>query len=160
MSYQVDPNHTPASFEPIPAGTYEVIVASADWKTAQSGGRYVNVRLDVTEGQYAKRVIFWRCNLESVSPDPERQKKAREIANDQMHAFCLSAGISGWEHPADLVGLTVNAVVRIGKAQAGYDAQNEISTFKWDPAGAPPAAPRAQAQAAPTTSAPRKAGWA
>jgi len=155
MSYQVDPNHTPASFEPIPAGTYEVVVTSADWKVAKSGGRYVNVRLDVTEGKYTKRVVFWRCNLESTSD------KAKEIANDQMHAFCLSAGIKGWEHPADLVGLTVHAVVRIGKAQEGYDAQNEISTFKWDPAGAPPAAPqRAQAQAAPTTPAPRKAGWA
>lgn len=155
MSYQVDPNHTPASFEPIPAGTYEVVVVSSDWKAAKSGGRYVNVRLDVTEGKYAKRCIFWRCNLESTS------EKAREIANDQMHAFCLSAGIKGWEHPADLVGLTAHAVVRIGKAQEGYDPQNEISTFKWDPAGVAPTTPRTAATpVAPVTPAPRKAGWA
>ena len=46
-------------FSPIPEGDYLVEIKTAEIKATKSGtGKYINVRMDVIEGKYTKRVLF------------------------------------------------------------------------------------------------------
>lgn len=54
------------SFEPLPKGKYSVVVRSVELRPSQSSDNpYLNFQLEVTEGEYAGRVLFL---MSSTSP--------------------------------------------------------------------------------------------
>lgn len=131
-------------FEPLPAGNYPAVALSSEMKTTKAGGEMLTYKLQVTEGQYAGRVLFARFNTVNASA------KAQEIGLGQLSAFCRAAGVVEMTDTDDLLGRPVSVKVAVREAQNGYSAQNEVKGFASLTAApstpsypAPPAAPSA-----------------
>jgi hypothetical protein len=59
------PDQSPdQKFECIPEGYYQVIAKQVTWKESKTGNKYLEIQLQICEGQkYQKRIIFHRLNL-------------------------------------------------------------------------------------------------
>jgi hypothetical protein len=66
------------NYDAIPAGLYEATITSADVKESKSGGKYVNVRYDITGPSHVGRVVFGMITLSNANP------KAVEIGKTNM----------------------------------------------------------------------------
>ena len=59
-------------FSPIPDGKYNVVVAKADVKESKSGGHYLNVGYQITDGDFKGRMIFDIVNIAHSNPEVVR----------------------------------------------------------------------------------------
>ena len=158
-------------YEAIPAGWYNVIVDQSEMKPAKAEGNwYLEVRLNILDGQYTGRKLFTRMNLRNQNP------KAQEIAYRELAGLCQAAGRMQVGDSAELHNIPLKVKVKVKPAQGEYEASNEIQVFAnintqtgpvagpagaapWAAAGGavtpPPAAPVQQWQApAPAAPAP------
>lgn len=124
-----DKSEGKGDFEAIPKGPYNVVVQEADKKTSGAGNEMIKVRVQVTDGPYAKRVLFTHIVFVKGKPNAMRMTLAK------LAAFGISREIIGTTKPsiaeiADmLVGLQAIAVVGI-QEEGEYKGSNEIKTFK------------------------------
>jgi hypothetical protein len=60
-------------FDPVPSGKYPVRICKVDKpkSTKDGNGRYIPIRVEITEGEYAKRQLFFNLNW----PNSEEAKK-------------------------------------------------------------------------------------
>ena len=113
------------SFEPIPAGWYECMIVDSEMKPTKSGtGQYLQLRLDVTEGQYANRVLFERLNLDNPN------STAVEIAQRTLSAICHATGVLQPRDSSDLHNIPLRVRVSVRPAGNGYDASNDIKGYE------------------------------
>lgn len=113
------------SFEPIPAGWYECMIVDSEMKTTKNGtGQYLQLRLDVTEGQYANRVLFERLNLDNPNTT------AVEIAQRTLSAICHATGVLQPRDSSDLHNIPLRVKVSVRPAGDGYDASNNIKGYE------------------------------
>jgi hypothetical protein len=117
-------NDKESSFEPIPAGVYNVRVAACEEKRTKAGDLRWNAEFVITDGPHTGRKIFEGFNLEG-------NEKAVQIARGNIKSL-LKAGGRSFEigGPEDLVDIEVSASVKVKPPQNGYDAKNAIGTFK------------------------------
>lgn len=114
-----------SSFEPIPAGTYNLVVTKAEMKETSKGDQRLSVEFTVTDDpEYAGRKIFDGYMLSG-------SEKAVQIGRGQIKSLLKVAGkdfnITG---PEELLNIEIAASVKIQPAKDGYDAKNSISSFK------------------------------
>ena len=121
------------SFEPIPAGWYTAMITDSEFKATKNGnGEYLQLRLDVIEGEHEGRVLFDRLNLNNPN------QTAVEIAQRQLSAICRAVGIMTPSDSADLHDKPLKVKVSIRPAGNGYEASNEIKAYESaEGAGAP-----------------------
>lgn len=113
------------SFEPIPAGWYECMIVESEMKQTKNGtGQYLQLRLDVTEGQYANRVLFERLNLDNPNTT------AVEIAQRTLSAICHATGVLQPRDSSDLHNIPLRVKVSVRPAGNGYDANNDIKGYE------------------------------
>lgn len=113
------------SFEPIPAGWYECMIVESEMKPTKSGtGQYLQLRLDVTEGQYANRVLFERLNLDNPNAT------AVEIAQRTLSAICHATGVLQPRDSSDLHNIPLSVKVSVRPAGNGYEANNDIKGYE------------------------------
>lgn len=118
---QVEPQQ---SFEPIPAGWYTCMITDSEMKPTKNGaGEYLQLRLDVIEGQNEGRVIFDRLNLNN------QNQTAVEIAQRQLSAICRAVGVMTPNDSTELHDKPLSVKVSIRPAGNGYDASNEIKAY-------------------------------
>ena len=135
----------------LPAGSYPVIIAKAELKTAGTGSRFINLQYTVTDGQYARRSIFDRFYLWSP--------KAQQVAKARFKALRRAVGLN------ENVGGTLEELVQREflctvktkestrpNAEPG-ERENEVSSYKPLPRQAAPATQAPQRPAAPAASA-------
>lgn len=118
-------------FDPIPPGWYSASITSADVKDSSTGGRYLNIRFDITGPEFAGRVVFGMINIVNKSP------KAEEIAHAQLGSLMKAVGIEHMEDSDELVGRTCRVKVAIDHSP-GFDPKNVVKSYKAD--GTPAAA--------------------
>lgn len=59
-----------SSFDPLPAGWYQVSIGGAELRATKSGtGKYIAVRYDVLGPTHQGRVVFWQP--EHYQPEPQ-----------------------------------------------------------------------------------------
>ncbi len=155
---QVDPsNH----FEAVPAGDYEVMVVASELKMTKDGnGQYLQLELQIQNGQFHGRKLFDRLNLHN------NNAKAVEIAQRQLSQLCHAIGVMQVMDSEQLHFKPCIARVAV-RSEPGRDPSNEIKGYKVSatvpgsmatsaqqpaapfaaPTGAPPAAPAAAAPA-------------
>ena len=141
----VDPQEE-RDFSPIPQGDYTAAIVASEMKdTKDFTGQYLELRVQILEGQYKGRLIFSRLNLQNKNP------KAVEIARQELSAICRAVGVLRPQDSSDLHDrpMKIGVKIRPGKDKdkdnkVAYGPSNEIKS--WKPAGDP--AP-AQAPAAP-----------
>ena len=113
------------SFEPIPAGWYECMIVESEMKPTKSGtGQYLQLRLDVTEGQYANRVLFERLNLDNPNTT------AVEIAQRTLSAICHATGVLQPRDSSDLHNIPLRVKVSVRPAGNVYEANNDIKGYE------------------------------
>lgn len=137
------------SFDPIPAGWYTVMIVASEMKTTKNGsGEYLQLRLDIIDGEYEGRVLFDRLNLRN------QNQTAVEIAQRQLSAICRAVGVMQPQDSSDLHDRPLRVKVSIRPAGNGHDASNEIRGYspiegsEKQPAQAARTAPAAAAPAA------------
>lgn len=127
-----DEKENPSSsgdFESLPAGPYSVVVQEASKEVSKSGNDMIKVRVQVTEGPYANRVLFNYIVFSTGNP------KAMRMTLERLSAFGLSREFIATTKPsisqiADLlVGRKATAVVAIQK-EGEYAGRNEIKSFR------------------------------
>ena len=60
------------SFEPLPVGDYPAIVTSSEIKDTKAGdGQYIELTLQITDGEYAGRRIWERLNVHNKNKQTE-----------------------------------------------------------------------------------------
>jgi len=118
---QVDPRR---SFEPIPAGTYRVIISASEMKDTKAGdGKYLKLEIEVIEGEHQGAKIFDNLNLVN------KNKETKEIADASLSAICHAVGKLRIMDSEELHNLPLMAKVSLSKAQDGYEAKNKISGY-------------------------------
>ena len=120
---QVDPQQ---SFEPIPAGWYNMMIVGSEMKPTSNGqGAYLQLSLKVVDGQYAGRQVFDRLNLQNQNP------VAAEIAYKRLSAYCHATGVIQVQDSQQLHGIPLKARVSVRTDSTGqYDPSNEIKAVK------------------------------
>ena len=120
------------SFEPIPAGWYTAMITDSEFKPTKNGnGEYLQLRLDVIEGEHEGRVLFDRLNLNNPN------QTAVEIAQRQLSAICRAVGVMTPQDSNDLHDRPLKVKVSIRPAGNGYEASNEVKAYEAVDGGQP-----------------------
>lgn len=133
----VDP--TP-SFDPIPAGVYIAQVIESDVKPTKSGtGEYLQLTLEILDGQFKGRRCWDRINIRNQSAEAET------IGQKQLSQLCHAIGVLQVQDSAQLHAKPMRVKVTVRK-DPNFGDSNEIKGYE---AVAGAAAPAAAATAAP-----------
>jgi len=96
-AHDVDPA---SGFDPIPAGKYVAIITDSEMKATKAGnGQYLELTLQVVEGEHNGRLVWARLNLDN----PNRQ--AVEIARKELSAICHAIGVMTPKDSVELHGI-------------------------------------------------------
>ena len=116
-------NESTGDFSPLPEGEYTVTIKQADVKDTKAGnGQYINLRLDVADGKYARRVLFAMITLKNAS------EKAESIGRGQLRDLMSACGIGSLQDTDQLLGHTV--MVRVGQRDYNGTTQNDVKGYK------------------------------
>jgi Protein of unknown function (DUF669) len=128
---EIEPN---ASREPLPAGWYKVVITESEEKpTKAQTGSYLQLTLEVIEGDHSGRKAFERLNLKN----PNAQ--AVEIAQRTLSGICRAVGVVTPRTSQDLHDKPLMAKIKVTPPRDGYDAGNEVQEY--GPAGKTAAKP-------------------
>lgn len=117
------PEQSDGDFSPIPAGEYLVEIKSAEIKdTKAKTGQYINVRFDIIEGKYAKRVLFAIINIKNPS------EVAEKIGRAQLGEIMRANNIATLQDTDQLIGATM--LVRVSIGEYNGEPKNEIKGYK------------------------------
>lgn len=117
-------------FETIPKGPYEVVVQEADKQTAQSSGNdMIKVRVQITGGPYANRVLFSYIVFTTGNP------KGMRVTLDKLAAFGVTREVIAASKPSipQIAEMLVGrkAIATVGIQEKGeYKGNNEVKGFK------------------------------
>ena len=82
-----------SDFSPLPVGNYTVVITQSDMKDTKNGnGKYLQLTLQVVEGEFKNRLIFDRLNIMNQNPT------AQQIAQKALSSICRAVGVM---HPRD-----------------------------------------------------------
>jgi hypothetical protein len=120
-STNVEPN---APLDAVPAGKYACRIGHTEIKENSKGtGRYLQLTLDVTDGDYKGRKLFDRLNLWNAN------SQASEIAQKTLSAICHAVGILKVRNHEELRGKAVLVKVTIRKSDE-YGEQNDVKGYE------------------------------
>jgi len=110
--------------DPIPAGWYKaVITESLEKPTKAQTGSYLQMTLEIIEGDHAGRKAFERLNLNN----PNQQ--AVEIAQRSLSSICRAVGIMTPRSSQDLHDKPMMVKIKVTPPRDGYEAGNDISEY-------------------------------
>lgn len=122
-------------FEPIPAGKYLAVIIESEMKPTKSGsGSYLQLSFQVTDGPFAKRLLWSRLNLDNPN------ETARKMAEAELSAICRAVGVLAPNDSVELHNLPLVIHVRCKKRSDTGEITNEIKGYAQKDAPAPPAA--------------------
>lgn len=132
-TYTADPNNVQGDYTPIPVGDYKVHIVDSDMKdNSQRTGSYLQLELEVLEGEHAGRKLTERLNLDN----PNTQ--AVEIAQRTLNAICVAVGKLSISDSNELHNIPMMATVKVDPAkpymkdgvQQPGSPQNSIKAYK------------------------------
>ena len=129
MSYDLSgfnaENVQPAeSRDPIPAGWYKgVITESEDKPTKAQTGSYLQLNIEIIEGEHMGRKVFERLNLNNPN------STAVEIAQRSLSSICRAIGVMTPRDSSDLHDKPLMVKVKVTPPRGEYGAGNEVSEY-------------------------------
>lgn len=132
-------------FEPIPVGDYVAMITDSEEKQNNKGtGSYVNLTIEIVDGEYKGRKLWELLNLNN--PNAE----AVNIARATLSAICRAVGVLKPRDTVDLHNIPMSIRVGMKKDSQTGEMKNRITSFK----------SRVDASAiAPATATPGTAPW-
>jgi hypothetical protein len=120
---------TSNDFEALPKGPYNVVVQEAEKQVASTGKDMIKLRVQVTDGPYANRVLFNYIVFSQGNP------KAMRMTLERLAAFGVTRETIAAHKPSvsQIADMLVGrrAVARVDIQQSGdYAGRNEIKGFK------------------------------
>ncbi len=146
------------AFEAIPAGNYAVIITESAMKPTKRGdGEYLQLTLQIIDGEHSGRKLFDRLNLNNPNAT------AVDIAQRTLSAICHAVGVMQPQDSAELHDIPMQ--VKVGVEKNATDGTNSNVIKGYSTAGNGKPAPRTAAPAhamPPPQSAPARAAapWA
>ncbi|KAB1076684.1 DUF669 domain-containing protein [Methylobacterium soli] len=137
-----DPNEVPddeRSFEPMPAGDYNMQIVESDIAQTKAGGDMLKLTLEVIDGPFANRKVWDNLNIRNSNA------VAQGIAQRALADICAATGTGPIEDSEDLHFKPLVVTLKIEPARGEYDARNAVKKYKAR-GGQPPAAKAAPAQ--------------
>ena len=132
------------SREPIPANWYKVVISASEEKpTKAQTGSYLNLTLEIIEGEHAGRKVFDLLNLNNPN------QTAVEIAQRTLSSICRAVGVMTPRQSEDLHDKPMMAKISVKPAANGYDARNEIKEYAATTKGSGTEAQSAEQKATP-----------
>ena len=113
-----------APMEVVPPGEYVVHIKNSEMKDNKAGtGQYLQLDVEIAEGEWKNRRIFARLNLDNPNPT------AVEIANRELSSICHAIGVMKVRDSSQLHHKKLIAKVDVEKREK-YDPQNVIKNWK------------------------------
>jgi len=139
-AHDIDPYSRPA---PVPADKYIVVIVGSEMKTTKDmTGSYLQLELDIQEGQFTGRKIIDRLNLNNSN------QTAVEIAQRTLSQICHAVNVLSVTDSEQLHGRRMVADVRVEAGRGQYGDSNRV--FAYFPVdGSAPAGEVSQATAGP-----------
>ena len=110
-----------ASYEPIAAGWYKAVFTSSEEKpTKAMTGSYLQLGVEIIEGQHQGRKLIERLNLKNPNPT------AVEIAQRTLSSICHAVSVMTPKSGADLHDKPFMVKVAVKPADGAYGPSNDI----------------------------------
>lgn len=136
---------TPAtSYEAIPAGSYTAMITESEMKATKAGtGEYLQITLQIIDGEHSGRKLWDRLNLNNPNAT------AVEIAQRTLSAICHAVDVLEPQDSLDLHDIPL--VVKVGVEQDKQDGsmRNVIKGYSASSGAAPRAAAPTRAATPP-----------
>jgi len=130
------------SYEPLPADWYKVVITDTEEKpTKAMTGSYLQLTIEVIDGQHAGRKVFDRLNLKNPN------SVAVEIAQRSLSSICRSIGVNNPKDSMELRDKPLMVKLAVKPADGQYSASNDIKEYA--ATGGATASPAPAAAAAP-----------
>ncbi len=126
---EVDPNF---SFPPIPAGKYLAVITESQMKPTKTGGaQYLQLTLQILEGDNKGRVVWTRLNLDNANATTVR------IARSELSAICRAVGILAPKDSIELHNIPLVIALGLKKRKDTGEMANVITGYERKDAAAP-----------------------
>ncbi len=113
-----------SSFDPIPAGQYVAVITDSQMKANKAGtGSLLQLTFQITEGEYANRLLWARLNLDHPNAT------AVQIARADLSAICRAVGVLAPQDSVELHNLPLVIHVRVKKRADTGELVNEIKGY-------------------------------
>lgn len=136
----------------IPEGEYTVIIADSEIKENKAQtGEYLQLYLEVVEGEHQGNTIFDRINVR------HEKEKAEKIGLETLALVCMATGKETIDDTDELHDIPMKILVDVEPASGGYAASNRVQTYM--PVSVDAQAPAKKAEpkkATPKKAAPKK----
>jgi len=118
---EVDPS---VSLEPIPAGRYAAVITDSEFKPTKSGaGRYLQLTLQILDGEHKGRLVWARLNLEN------RNATTVKIARGELSAICRAVGVMQPRDSIELHNIPLEITVGLKKRTDNGEFTNVIKGY-------------------------------
>ena len=118
----VEPND---SFDPIPNGDYLCIITASEMKPTKAGdGAYLELEMQVLEGQYQGRKLWDRLNLNNANDTTVK------IAKGTLSAICRAVGVLQPKDSCELHDLPMLVKVACKKRDDTDELTNVVKSYK------------------------------
>ena len=111
------------SYDVIPAGLYEANISSVDLKDSKSGGKYLNIRYDITGPSHVGRVVFGMITISNHNP------KAEEVGRQQLASLLRCIGMDKLSDTDQLIGASLVIKLDVETSEQ-YGEQNRVRGFR------------------------------
>ena len=129
------------ALEAVPAGKYNAVIVESEVKPTKSGnGHFLELTLEIIDGEFKGRKVWARLNLDN----PNQQ--AVQIARGELSAICHAVGVMQPKDSVELHNLPLEISVRCKKREDSDELTNEIKGYAKREASVAPAAPAVQAK--------------
>ena len=126
---EIEPN---APREPVPAGWYKAVISATEEKpTKAQTGSYLQLTVEIIEGEHAGRKVIDRLNLNNPN------STAVEIAQRTLSSICRAVGVMTPRSSEDLMDKPMMVKIKVKPGDANYGASNEVDDYQ--PKGNSPA---------------------
>ena len=121
-----------SNYDALPKGWYRVMIASSEGKATKAGtGRYINMALDVVDGQYTGRKVWQIFNIQNPS------EMAQKIGQSDLKRLLEALGTSqALQREDDLHRIVRDRVllVKLGQKKDGQSGEmrNNVTDYRPD----------------------------
>ncbi len=122
-TYNIHEVEPMGNFEALPADWYKCVITSAEQKpNSKKTGAYLELRIEVIDGQYQGRLVFDRLNL--INPN----SVAVDIARRSLASIAQAISVDV-KDSVELLDKPLMVKLAVRPAENGYDASNEVKGY-------------------------------
>jgi hypothetical protein len=112
------------TYEPLPADWYKCVITDTEEKpTKAQTGSYLELKIEVIDGQHQGRLVFERLNLKNPN------SVAVEIAQRSLSSICRAIGVNNPKDSMELRDKPLMVKLAVKPADGQYGASNDIKEY-------------------------------